>query len=65
MLGDGDNACQAAAIRPEDRVGFIDRMLYTAKLIGITSLIHNGFLISYYIYGYTSTQSDIREQKRP
>ena len=30
MLGDGDNACQAAVIRPEDRVGFMDGMLYTA-----------------------------------
>lgn len=33
----------AAVMRPEDRVGFIDGMLYTAKLIGIISLIHNGF----------------------
>jgi hypothetical protein len=46
MLGDGDNACQAAVMRPEDQVGFIDGMLYTAKLIGIISIIYNGFLTS-------------------
>ncbi len=41
MVGDGGNACQAAEMRPEDRVGFMDGMLYTAGLDGIGTLIHN------------------------
>jgi hypothetical protein len=43
MLGDDDNACQAAVVLVEDRVGFMERMLYTAQLNEKATLIHNDY----------------------
>ena len=42
MVGDDGAACQVVML-PQDRVGFMDGMLYTAELIGVVTLIHNGF----------------------
>jgi preprotein translocase subunit SecA len=43
MVGDDDNSCQAAVILHKDRVGFMERMLYTTQLNEIATLTHNDY----------------------
>ncbi len=43
VVSDDGSACHAAEMRPEDRVGFMDGMLYTSGLDRIGTLIHNDF----------------------
>lgn len=43
MVGDGDNACQAAVRLHKDRVGFTERMLYTSELNETATLIHSDY----------------------
>lgn len=41
MVGDADNACQVAVRLPQDRVGFMKRMLYTADVTKTLTHIQN------------------------
>jgi hypothetical protein len=49
MVGASGKACQAVVMRPEDRVGFTDKMLYTAQSIETSRLTHNQYDFSKFI----------------
>ncbi|MBX3333188.1 MAG: hypothetical protein KF876_03640 [Nitrospira sp.] len=41
MVGDDGAACQVVVMLAQDRVGFMEWMLYTAKLNETATFIHN------------------------
>ena len=53
MVGDDGAACQVVVRLTQDRVGFIEWMLYTAKLNEAATLIYNDFLISSLLFVLT------------
>jgi hypothetical protein len=53
MVGDDGAACQVVVRLTQDRVGFIEWMLYTAKLNETATLIYNDFLISSLLFVLT------------